>query len=82
MAFKCGDCKLFKGAGQTCGDGITNRHPGTTSCVSGFKGPARLFPGKRCGGCLLFEGNKQKCGGERTGRGTDSSACDSYTPIE
>ena len=81
MAYTCGECKFFQGAGQKCGTGISSRHPTTTSCVNGFKGPSRLFTGKRCGCCLLFEGPNQKCGGDRTGRSSESSACGSYTPI-
>jgi len=81
MVYTCGECKLFKGAGQACEVGIPSRHPGTTSCSNGFKGPASLFQGKRCGCCLLFEGPKKPCGGERTGRSSGSSVCTSYTPI-
>jgi len=81
MAFTCGVCKFFQGAGQKCGIGTPSRHPATTSCINGFKGPTNLFTGKRCGCCLLFEGPNQKCGGELSGRSTDTSACGSYTPI-
>ena len=82
MAYTCGDCKLFKGAGQNCDGGVSNRHPATTSCTNGFKAPSSFFLGnKRCGCCLLFEGPNKKCGGERSGRSSGSSACVSYTPI-
>ena len=81
MAHSCGECSFFKGAGNECGIGVANRHPATTSCVNGFKGPSSYFTGKRCGCCLLFEGPNKKCGGDRTGRGSETSSCGSYTPI-
>jgi|GEM_PF-4729546 len=81
MAYTCGDCKLFEGAGKVCGAGVSNRNPTTTSCLNGFKGPTRLFTGNRCGCCVLFEGPEKKCGGELSGRRSGTAACGSYTPI-
>ena len=81
MAYTCGECKFFEGAGKNCGIGTSNRHPATTACVTGFKAPSSYFTGKRCGCCLLFEGPSKKCGGELSGRASASSACGSFTPI-
>ena len=82
MARSCGDCQLFKSAGETCNGGEPNRHPATRACAEGFKAPTSFFNGRRCGSCLLFEGAKQKCGGGLSTRRSEMNPCThSYTPI-
>ena len=82
MAHSCGECLLFKSAGQTCKGGETNRHPATIACADGFKAPSSFFTGNRCGCCLLFEGAKEKCGGGMATRRSGMNPCGhSYTQI-
>lgn len=83
MSNRCGDCLLFNGARQKCGGGNDDKTANSFACPSSFKGPARLFDGKKCGGCKLFNGSRQDCGAGKSDRASNFGACsNSYSPIQ
>ena len=80
MTNKCGECELFEGSNNKCGNGRTVQ-ASTTASPPCFKGPASLFSGKKCGGCRLFQGSVNKCNNGRSVQSSTYATPNCYAPI-
>lgn len=86
MRNKCGECMFFNGDGKKCGGSPpAHRKANLDACANGFKGPARLFDGKKvCGGCTHFMGANKRCSSkqQRTAQSSYPACTIDYDPIQ